>query len=144
MQLYRDESSNPTWNAQRNLGGRTHYVEDDTLRFHKSRVLETHCTDNGLLFAIVTSDALDARNMTRGFRYVIFDVFGTVLDRPTLEEASRTKKQAVKAMWAHLNDIDAYAHTLKAIDRQEAQHISDMEQMRLKVHQLATENKKAA
>ena len=29
--------------------GRTHYVDDETLHWHKSRVLSSRCTDNGLL-----------------------------------------------------------------------------------------------
>ncbi|KAH2035914.1 hypothetical protein KXW51_006159, partial [Aspergillus fumigatus] len=75
--LFRTESHDPKTNAQRNLCGRTHYVDDDNLRFHKSRVISARVVDNGLLFAIVTSDALDFENRKRGFRYVIFDVFGT-------------------------------------------------------------------
>lgn len=31
--LYRNEASDPRDNAQRNLSGRTHYVDDDTLRW---------------------------------------------------------------------------------------------------------------
>ena len=84
MNLYRDESSYPKANAQLNLCGRTHYVDDDTLRWHKSRVISTHVTDGGLLFAIVTSDALDMDNKRRGFRYVVFGLFGNVLARTEL------------------------------------------------------------
>lgn len=40
MNLYRNESSDAKTNAQRNLCGRTHYVDEDTLRWHKSRVLD--------------------------------------------------------------------------------------------------------
>ena len=116
--FYRNESSNPKWNAQRNLSGRTHYVDDDTLRFHKSRVLSARHTDDGLLFAIVTSDALDMHNTKRGFRYVIFDVFGNTLDRPKLEDAFRSSEKATQAMWDALNAIDAKAVTLAANQRQ--------------------------
>jgi hypothetical protein len=122
-QLYRSESSNPKWNAQRNLNGRTHYVEDDTLRFHKSRILSARHTDNGLLFAIVESMALDMHNTKRGYRYVIFDLFGSTIDRPALENSYRTSKQATAAMWAALNAIDAKAITLAAIDQQAKNHI---------------------
>lgn len=88
--LYRNESSDPKRNAQRNLQGRTHYVDDDTLRFHKSRILSARHVDGGLLFAIVTSDATDYQGKTRGFRYVVFDLFGTVLDRPALEDCYKS------------------------------------------------------
>lgn len=130
MNLYRQESSDAKHNAQRNLSGRTHYVDEDTLRFHKSRVLSAHETCDGLIFYIITSDALNYQNTRRGFRYVIFDVFGTVLDRPGLEHAYRTSEQAKKAMWAAVNALDPVAHTLKAIERQEKQHAAEMERAR--------------
>ncbi len=133
MNLYREESSNPKWCAQRNLQGRTHYVDDDTLRFHKSRVLRAQPCDNGLLFYIITSDALDMHNTKRGFRYVIFDLFGNVLGRPDLEHAFRTSAQAVKAMWAELNKIDAKAVTFKAIEELEQHYSKEMERLREEV-----------
>ena len=130
MNLYRSESSNPKWNAQRNLSGRTHYVDDDTLRFHKSRVLSSRNTDQGLLFAIVTSDALDMHNTKRGYRYAIFDLFGNVLDRPKLEDAFRTSQKATDAMWDALNKTDAVAVTLKAMERHEKQFADEMKELR--------------
>jgi hypothetical protein len=108
--LYQNESSDPRTNAQRNLCGRTHYVDDDTLRFHKSRVILARHTGDGLLFAIVTSDSQNYENTKRGFRYVIFDLFGTVVQRyPDKIEMEwfRTSAQATKAMWSALNAIDS-------------------------------------
>jgi hypothetical protein len=136
MQLYRNESSHPLTNAQRNLCGRTHYVDSDTLRFHKSRVLSSRTTDNGLLFAIITSDALDMNNSRRGCRFVIFDIFGTVLARTDLEGAFRTSTQAEKAMWKALNAIDAKAVTLAAIERQAKRHADEMADLASKVSKL--------
>jgi hypothetical protein len=138
MQFYRNESSNPKWNAQRNLQGRTHYVDDDTLRYHKSRILSARHTDSGLLFAIVTSDAIDYQNTKRGFRYVIFDVFGTVLDRPTLDETYTSSERATKAMWEQLNAIDAKAHTLAAIEKQRRQHGEEMDRLAADVAKVET------
>lgn len=137
MNLYRDESSNPKWNAQRNLQGRTHYVDDDTLRFHKARILQTHITDNGLLFAMVESVALDPHNSKRGYRPVVFDVFGTVLERPSLENACRSRQQAAKEMWAILDSINATKHTLKAIAEQGKRMASDFKEMRRTVKSLS-------
>ena len=36
---YSEESYNPKRNAQANLAGRSHFVDDDTLRFFAGRVL---------------------------------------------------------------------------------------------------------
>lgn len=92
--LYRQESSDPKSNAQRNLAGRTHYVDDDTLRFHKSHVLSAQHHDDGLLFSIVTSDALNMHNTRRGFHYVIFDLFGHVVKRVDLEHSFKSHQAA--------------------------------------------------
>lgn len=126
MRPYRNESGYPKVNAQANLMGRTHYVDDDTLRWHKSKIISARCVDDGLLFAIVTSDALDMNNTKRGFRFVIFDVFGNTVERPKLEDAYRTSAQATKAMWAALNALDAVAITHEAIKRQIKNHADEM------------------
>jgi hypothetical protein len=127
--LFKQESFDPKNNAQRNLCGRTHYVDDDTLRFYKSRVISARHTEGGLLFAIVTSDAKDYQNRSRGFRYVIFDVFGNVVeDNPDRIERGwfRTSDKAAKAMWDALNKLDAPAITRKAIENARRYHADAM------------------
>ena len=131
--LYQDRDVKPKWNAQHNLAGRTHYVDDETLRWHKSRVLSARAIANGLLFTIVTSDALDMHNTKRGFRYVIFDLFGTVVSRVDLEHAFTSSERATKAMWTALNEIDAVELTLKAIDNAERHFASDMAELRARI-----------
>jgi hypothetical protein len=125
-------------NAQANLTGRTHYVDDETLKWHHSRVLSAGHTDQGLLFYILTSDALDMHNTKRGYRYVIFDVFGHVIGRPKLEDAFRTKEQARKAMWVALNAIDAKALTLEAIETERKYFMRDMEDLTRTVNRQET------
>lgn len=127
MNLFREESSNPKYNAQRNLCGRTHYVDDDTLKFHKSRILETHITDNGLLFALVESVAVVMDGSQRRYRPVIFDTFGTTLSRVNLEDCHKTRKAAVKAMWATLNSISGMDHTLAAISEAKASYAAELD-----------------
>ena len=136
MNFYREESGNAKWNAQRNLSGHTHYTDDDTLRYFKARILSSRVVDNGLLFALVESVALDPENRRRGYRYAIFDVFGTVLERPKMEDAYKSSKAATKAMWAALNEIDAKAHTLQAIERQKRQQAEELEHLAVKVRAL--------
>jgi hypothetical protein len=144
MQLYRNEGSIPKFNAQRNLMGRTHYVDDDTLRWHKSRVLSARCTDGGLLFAILTSDALDMHNTKRGYRYMIFDLFGTVLSRVDLENAFTSSARAEKAMWDELNKIDAVAVTLAAIEVSQENYAKEMQRLRETVNALIGNKTKGA
>jgi hypothetical protein len=130
MQLYRNESSDPKYNAQRNLEGRTHYVDDDTLKFHKSRILRTVITDGGLLLAIIESYAVDMHNTSRAFRPVIFDLFGTVIECPKLEDGFKTHKQALDAMWDILNDLDAVKVTMDGLDTATRNHNAEIANIR--------------
>jgi hypothetical protein len=141
MQLYQNKSSYPKPNAQENLMGRTHYVDDATLRFHHSTILSTHVLYEGLLFAIITRDAADYENKTRKYRYVIFDLFGTVIDRPKLEDMFSTRNQASKAMWAMINTLDAKALTLAGIENAEKWHKIEMDELRARLK--ASEEKAA-
>lgn len=108
VSLYSCKSDDPKRDAQRNLLGRTHYVDDDTLRCYHSRILSAQSMYDGLLFRIVCSDALDMHNTKRGFRAVVFDVFGTVIFRPSMEQASPTKQAAANACEKESIDLVAY------------------------------------
>ncbi len=130
MELYEDKSGSATRNAQLNLMGRSHYVEPDTLRFHKSKVLKTVVTDNGLLLALVESYAADYEGTERRFRGVIFDICGNALFRPGLMDGSRTRRAAEKEMWTALNGLDAVSLTLQAIDKAAFYHTQETERMR--------------
>lgn len=136
MNFYRDESSNAKWDAQRNLSGRTHYVDDDTLRFHKSRILNTYVVDGGLLFALIESCALDMHNTKRGFRFVVFDVFGTVLERAGLDDTYSTSQAAINAMWRYLDGVDAAEHTKMAAARSAERYAAEMADLQDKVTKL--------
>lgn len=136
MNLFREESSSPRYNAQRNLQGRTHYVDEETLRFHKSRILSARASQDGLLFYIIESVALDMNNTKRGFRYVIFNIFGEAISRPDLEHCFKSKDAAIKAMWVVLNALDAKKHTLEAIKAQGKSYLSRMQNLREKVKKI--------
>ena len=135
--LYRSESYVPKANAQRNLPGRTHYVDDDTLKYHKARVMSAHALEHGLLFGIVTADALNAENTKRGFRYVVFDVFGHVVARVDLESAYRTQAKAATAMYAWLDTVDAAALTRDAIERERQAFDSELARLSATVDRLS-------
>lgn len=136
MQLYQNESSNPKYNAQRNLIGRTHYVDDDTLRFHKARIISSADSCNGLVFWLIESTAMDYQNTTRGFRYVIFDVFGNVIDRPELGEGFRTSNQARKAMYKALTNINPYKVTATGIKNRMAGFKAEIDGLKTQLQSL--------
>lgn len=115
--LYTYKSGDPKDNAQRNLEGRTHYAEDGTLRYFHARIVSSHALQEGALFYLIESASLDPDNTRRGFRFVIFDVDGTVLERPTLENTFRTSEQARKAMYKWLDTFDTRAHYAGMLQR---------------------------
>lgn len=110
---FSDKSGHPKHNAQRNLSGITHYADDDALRYFYARITGAAPISEGLLFRIVESVALDMNNTRRGFRFVVFDVFGTVIERPDLENCHNTSNAARKAFecWYGQFDVLAYYRT---------------------------------
>lgn len=109
------KSSDPKYNAQRNLEGLTYYVSDNTLKFHHSRVNNSFETAGGLLLVVETSDALDMHNTKRGHRVCAFDVFGNCILRPELEAAKPTSKSARKQFEADIETVDLVSHYKSAI-----------------------------
>ena len=142
-QLYRNHSSYPKPQAQMNLAGRTHYVDDGTLRFHHSRVLSAHVLYEGLLFAIVTSDAADYENTRRTFRYVVFDVFGTVISRVKIDEGWSTRKAATNAMWSDVNQMDANQITRDGIETYKRHVASELQILNRDLAEIESRNKAA-
>lgn len=144
VSLYERKNDDAKYNAQRNLIGRTHYVDEDTLSFHKSRVLIARAEFGGLLFYIINSDAADMDNTKRVFRGVVFDVFGTVLDRPTLEEGFSTRAGAEKRV--DELQIDLVAHYRAAIGQQIRSREREVEEFKaaLEAISLSAEAKETA
>lgn len=108
--LFTYKSSDPTYNAERNLDGLTHYVDAGTRRYFKARILSASDSTSGLLFYVIESSSLDHQHRTRGFRGVVFDIFGTVVYRPSLDDSLKTREAARRAMYAWLNDFDVVTH----------------------------------
>ena len=102
--------------AQRNLTGKTHYVDDDTLRFFHARIVLTRAMQEGLLFGLVESVAKDPDNRSRGFLFVVFDLFGTVLnDRDHADAMHNKSDKAAAAMAEWLESFDVLAHYKRAM-----------------------------
>jgi hypothetical protein len=103
LELFQDRYSNPKANAQKNLQGRTHYAEDQTLDFFKAKIVAAEPAADGLFLQIVESVALDYENTRRGFRVVVFDLFGQTVFRPSFEECASTKTAALNHFKKYYN-----------------------------------------
>jgi hypothetical protein len=102
-------------NAQQNLRGKTHYVDDDTLRYHHARILDARAICHGLFFKIIESVSLDMRNTRRGFRVVVFDLFGAVMQRQGLEDCYKSRQQAEKHFYFPIDPQQYYAQRLREL-----------------------------
>ena len=114
-QLYGNKSSYTKNNAQLNLEGRTHWADDSNLKFFGCRISSAHETASGLLFYVIESSFTNYDKTTRGFRFAIFDIFGEVIARQSMDEAFKTSDKARKAMWATLESFDIAEHYTKAL-----------------------------
>jgi len=109
--LYRDRYyGNPTAVAQDQLSGRTHYVDPDTLRYFRSRIVSAAPVADGLLFRIIESASIDPDHTRRGFRFVVFDVWGWVVERPAMDDMVRTSDKARAAFYDWLGTFDVTAY----------------------------------
>lgn len=109
VELFGHKSTDPKRNAQQNLNGRTHYVDDDTMRFFGSRIISARPTDDGLFFRIVESVATEHDKSRRGFRVVVFDLFGQTVFRPSFDECTNTSAAAENYYSKH-HDTDTWKH----------------------------------
>ena len=110
VSLFRYAARDAKNNAQCNLSGRTHYADPDTLRYFSSRILSAGEVDRGLLFYVLESTATNADKTARGFRFVIFDIWGTVVERASVGDCWKTSEAARRNMWAWLNAFDTAAY----------------------------------
>ena len=110
---FRSESGHPQWDAQRNLMGRTHYVDDDTLKGFKARILDAGLAHDGLTYWLIESVGSKPTDPRRNKRFVAFDVFGTCL--VGRNDWKATSAQCDKLRHAWIDSFDAVAHTEQAL-----------------------------
>jgi len=128
----REYSDNPTISAQKNLEGRSFYAEPKTLKYHGSRILSALPVSDGAFFKIIETTFIDYYNTKRGYRAVLFDLFGTVIYHPHLEDTFTNKEKADKAFYVWFNQFDEIGHYQDAIFQtitrlnKEAQNLADI------------------
>ena len=113
--------SNAKYSAQDSLAGITHYVDDTTLRYFKAKILRAKPIMDGAFYMILESGSMDFENSKRGFRVVVFDVFGDVIHRQSLEDMYSTSKQALKEFDKWTNSFDALAYYRERLARESKQ-----------------------
>jgi len=113
---FSNKSYRPKVNAQINLEGKTHYVDDGTLRYFSAHVLSADDSQFGLVFHICESFQKGYEASSgRAFRYVAFDLFGTVICRPDPDTSYSTRAAARKAFYVWFNGFDTVEHYRSAL-----------------------------
>jgi hypothetical protein len=97
-------------NAQSMLIGRTHYADDNTLRYFGARITLAQPSTFGLFYRITESVGRESYGGKRGFRTVLFDVNGQTVYRPALEEMQSTSTKAEKVFYEWFQTFDIVAH----------------------------------
>ncbi len=97
-------------NAQAMLEGRTHYVDDNTLRYFNSRITGAQPSTFGLFYRITESCSRSYDGTGRGFRTVLFDLNGQTVYRPDLDSLHSTSAKAEKAFYAWFESFDPLAY----------------------------------
>lgn len=114
VQLFKERSGMPLNQAQRNLEGRTHYVDDSTLKSFVAKIHSCNIMDDGLILGMVESCQKGPRAEDgRVFRPVFFDVFGNTVYRPDLDDSFDSQKQAMSDFWKQAAEIDAIKATVE-------------------------------
>lgn len=109
VELFGHKSTDPKRNAQQNLNGRTHFVDDDTMRYFGSRIISARPMNDGLFFRIVESVATDHNKSRRGFRVVVFDIFGFKVFCPSFDKCT-SSSAAAENYFSKNHDTDTWKH----------------------------------
>jgi hypothetical protein len=130
VEKYSQHSYNARYNAQHNLCGRSHFVDDDTLRYFRGRVLSAYDKADGRLFVVVHSQASGFNDATRVYSYAIFDLAGSVIAGQAKHyKSAATARKHCADMLALL---DADQLTLDALSYLEGRFASDISYARQK------------
>ena len=97
-------------------------MDPQTLRYHHSRVISARPLFDGALFCIIESAAKDDENTARGFRPVVFDVFGFIVFRPDLNGMATTSAKAEKMLRDWLESFGLAAYYREAIEKEQREN----------------------
>lgn len=116
IELFQERSGFPLNQAQRNLDGKTHYVDEASLRSHVSKIHNVYVMDDGLILGMIESvQAGPSADDGRVYRPVFFDIFGGIIYRPDLQDSAKTLKKAQAEFWQQAEEVDAIEATTEGM-----------------------------
>lgn len=130
---------NAAQNARAALSELTHYCSESTLRYHHARILRARPVSNGAFFLILETCSQDYANTQRGYRVVLFDLTGSPVYRPDLEQLTRTKERAEKNFWAWFDDFNELMHYRDRLTSAADEMTKQIDDLRLTAKNLAAQ-----
>ena len=119
-----NSSYKPKISAQNALAGKSHYVDDGTLRFFNSKVLDGGPILDGLFYYIRESKD-HSNGFDRVHDYVYFDIWGNIVDemrkKSDRDECfSREQLANSEQRWFDVNPLEYYSRELnrRAVQKQ--------------------------
>jgi hypothetical protein len=118
---FRNCSGDPKWDAQQNLSWKTHYADEETLRYFKARISSCYKIDqigpdygSWSILGIVESIGSKPASIPGGkYRFRLFDVFGREISES--EDWFSSAESARKALFRRADEIDGASHTASRI-----------------------------
>ena len=129
-------SGTPKQRAQKQLEGKTHYVDESTLKYFKCRIVSALPVSNGLFFKIIENLPNDPTTNKKGFRAVVFDVFGEIIFRLNLDEMSKTAHLADTAFYKWFEKFNETEHYIRKFQEESNTLQKQANKMRNCVHLL--------
>jgi len=115
---FENKSSYHDDDAVRNLDGKTHYVDPDTMRFFKAKTLFAQHLNN-LFYIIEQSQASDFENSSRVRRVSVFNTFGECVEQSEdFTSANYSRKSYNELCAKYLNPRFAIREAKKSLNAQ--------------------------
>lgn len=124
--------------AERLTDGKTHYYSASTRRFHGASVSKLRVIADGMALAAIERVSLDMNHTRKGYRVVIHDLTGTVInDRPMLDSAHKGLPAAQRDFEAQCEKHSNGPMILReAIEQAKRQHEREIDALTAAAQQL--------
>lgn len=103
--------------VQNAMRGKTHFYDDDSMRFFSCKVRKARCIDDGVILGTICTQA-EGFHGGRVYAVNFHDFTGHGLCASLEERTFKTMEQANKYFWERANAMDGRAIMLDAIRRE--------------------------
>ena len=107
MKKFKEYSANHKRNAQANLSGLSHYVDNETLKFFNARVVESKVSYCGLYFILIETKSADYENKTRCKRATVFNIMGKILHQTECKSTNNKNHKIISEAYEFIDNYES-------------------------------------